>query len=144
MVQKKYIKLAAAGLAVVAIVIGVSVGVTQSNKNKASVSALASGSEFGFENIDDVCSSSSKSGKSGGSGGSKSSKGMSMSKSGKGMSMSKSSKSSLDDGTRRLVVPGTEDYVAEFGPGSRRALRNELLRGELIRRCAFGTCLQIA
>ena len=133
MVQKKYLKLAAAGLAVTAIVTGLSVGLTQRNKNNNQVSNVSSSNavdfDAAFEQVCDVAGRG-KSGKSGGSGGSKSSKSNSM-------SMSKSSKSASDAPvrTRHLVVPGTEDVVEHFGDNEheRRTLRRSDVRGE----CGF-------
>ena len=139
MVEKKYIKIGVASLAVVALVIGLSVGITQSRKNKNS--SAASASETYSNYAIDVCDDngygshgSAKSGKSGsGSGGSKGAKssgGGSYSgsgKSGKGSSYSGSKKSSR----RRLVVPGTEEYQpAAVHSNQRRKLRQQLVTGE--------------
>ena len=97
-IQKKYAKLGLAALAVSALIIGLSVGISQSNKNKSSTASLA---ESGGLEWDEEHSCSSKSSKSSGS---------------------KSSKSSSYDADgdvtttvapvrRKLyVVPGTEDY----------------------------------
>ena len=131
MVEKKFIKLGAVAVAVVALVIGLSVGITQSKKNNVSAASNAIDSdtldsEYDF---DEYCSTSSKSGKSGGS------------KSGKSGGDSYSyyySSSSSDDkdtsnagGRRGLVVPGTEDYELEMvNPAQRRKLREELNRSE--------------
>ena len=115
--EKKYVKISIAALAVVALVIGLSVGLTQKSKSDKNVSAsnAASGSDVNaIDNKDaDYCSSSSgKSGKSGGSSG----------------------KSGKSGGRRRLVVPGTEDYEPSMvNPGKRKKLRNELKRSK------FGT-----
>eukprot|EP00579_Thalassiosira_antarctica_P019825 CAMPEP_0201960406 /NCGR_PEP_ID=MMETSP0904-20121228/7134_1 /ASSEMBLY_ACC=CAM_ASM_000553 /TAXON_ID=420261 /ORGANISM="Thalassiosira antarctica, Strain CCMP982" /LENGTH=472 /DNA_ID=CAMNT_0048506353 /DNA_START=129 /DNA_END=1547 /DNA_ORIENTATION=+ len=119
--EKKYVKISIAALAVVALVIGLSVGLTQksgSDKNVSSSNAISGSDVYAIDNKDaDYCSSSSgKSGKSGGSSG----------KSGKsGGSGGKSGKSG---GRRRLVVPGTEEYVNVAGMGKRRTLRNEMMR----------------
>ena len=137
MVEKKYIKIGVASLAVVALVIGLSVGITQSRKNKNSSAASASEtySNYAIDVCDDYSGGSygsAKSGKSGsgGSKGAKSSGGGSYSgsgKSGKGSSYSGSKKSSR----RRLVVPGTEEYQpAAVHSNQRRKLRQQLVTGE--------------
>ena len=113
-VNKKCVKIGVAGLAVVALVIGLSVGLTQRSKTKSAemgASAATDGSSVysDFDKDADCSSSSGKSGKSGGS-------------------SSKSGKS----GGRVLVVPGTEEYVNGVGMGKRRKLRNELILGKFI------------
>ena len=128
MVEKKYIKLGVAGLAVAALVIGLSVGLTQRNKNNKSASSSNAAETYGaYSHLDCESdhshSSSGKSGKSGGSGGSKGSK----------SSYSGSGKSGKSGGHRQLVVPGTEDYEAvKVNANKRRKLRNELVKGELL------------
>ena len=172
-IEKKYIKIGIASLAVVALVIGLSVGLTQSNKNGVNASASSSnanGMDYDKSMLDH-CSTTGGSGKSGKSGGGSS--GSSSGKSGKSggdmsYSSGKSGKSgsSGDDGdggsssmrvpkvydeevdggdmmfemiedgfdrTRRLVVPGTKDYVAVMDKntgGKRRKLRTELIKGK--------------
>ena len=130
MVEKKYIKLGVAGLAVVALVIGLSVGLTQRNKNNKSASSSAA-SSYAYDSCDDYGSYGSygKSGKSGGSGG-----GSGGSKGSKSGSYSGSGKSGKSGGKgRMLVVPGTEDYEAvKVNANKRRKLRNELVKGELL------------
>ena len=113
-VNKKCVKIGVAGLAVVALVIGLSVSLTQKSKTKSAemgASAATDGSSVhsDFDKDADCSSSSSKSGKSGGN-------------------SSKSGKS----GGRMLVVPGTEEYVNGVGMGKRRKLRKELIRGKFI------------
>ena len=80
MVEKKTAaKIGLAALAATALVIGLSVGLTQKNKNNAAASSAAMDMD-GMYAIDDCIeptSSSGKSGKSGGSGSSKGSKGSS-------------------------------------------------------------------
>ena len=152
-IEKKYIKIGIASLAVVALVIGLSVGLTQSNKNGVNASASSSNANgMDYDNsLLDHCLTTGGSGKSGKSGGGSS--GSSSGKSGKsGGNMSYSSGksgksgSSGDDGdgslggkgtgygrTRRLVVPGTQDYVAVMDKntgGKRRKLRTELIKGK--------------
>ena len=122
MVEKKTAaKIGLAALAGTALIIGLSVGITQKNKNSAaaSSSAMDMGDYMAIDDCIEPSTSSGKSGKSGGSSG----------KSGKGeYSMSYSGKSSKSGSDRRLVVPGTEGYKA--GPEKRRQLRNEIARGE--------------
>ena len=121
MVEKKTAaKIGLVGLAVAALVIGLSVGLTSNNDRSASSSATGMGDMYA---VDDECydemSYSTKSAKSSGSKGGKSGS----------ISMSYSTKSSKSSGEeRRLVVPGTEGYAA--GPEKRRQLRNEIARGE--------------
>mmetsp|Transcript_40045 Transcript_40045/g.83794 ORF Transcript_40045/g.83794 Transcript_40045/m.83794 type:complete len:111 (-) Transcript_40045:7-339(-) len=106
-VEKKYIKLGVVGLAVVALVIGLSVGLTQKNKstNNTSAANASDGLEIASEidvdvdiDVEAFCSSNSKSGKSGKSGG------------------------------RRLVVPGTEQYVSGAAAVSQMDKRRKLRR----------------
>ena len=128
-IDKKYVKLGVAGLAVVALVVGLSVGLTQKNQNKSgsmeAANAVNGGNvaaDFDKESLK-ICSPSSRSSKGGKSGGGKS-----------GKSGGSGSGDSSDDGSgRRLVVPGTEDYERvdiDIDPSKRRKLRNELMRGE--------------
>jgi len=117
-VEKKYIKLAVAGLAVTALVIGLSVGLTQKNKaaNTSSKAAAAKGNQntasaVGSANFDEYCYAG-KSGKSGGNwpvGG----------------TYAKSGKSGGEDRRRKLVVPGTEEFHATVQ--GREELRGELM-----------------
>ena len=104
-VNKKYVKIAVGGLAVSALVIGLSVGLTAKNKNNSNVSAsnaIETYADFD-ENAADQCltentDGTAKAGKSGGS-------------------------------SRRLLVPGTEEYVAHVS-GKKGQLRNDLTRRE--------------
>jgi hypothetical protein len=101
MVDKKYIKLGAAALAVSALVIGLSVGITQSQKNKNVSAAAASGATNPASEsvaLEDSCLPGGKSGEIGGR-------------------------------MRRLVVPGTEGFANDVGSEKRQKLRSELLRG---------------
>ena len=114
MVDKKHLKIGIAVFAIAALVIGLSVGLTQkSNKstNNASSSQAYSIYDMDYDTSDcAVVSGYGKSGKSSSESGS-----------------SKSGKSSSSDPDRRaLYVPGTED--AEASAGIRRKLRDELLR----------------
>lgn len=117
-VEKKYIKLAVAGLAVTALVIGLSVGLTQKNKAASTSSAASAAkgnqntaSASASANFDEYCYAG-KSGKSGGSwpvGGTR----------------TKSGKSGDEDARRKLVVPGTEEFHATVK--GREELRGELM-----------------
>ena len=123
MVEKKHMKFGIAALAVAALIIGLSVGISQSNKNRsAAASSSANGiSEADFDSEVTCSSKSSKTSKATHSSGSKS---------------SKSSTHSSSDGDvtttvptvrRKLVVPGTEDYKrVNLGLGSKMNTR----RGE--------------
>ena len=79
-VDKKYIKLGVVGLAASALIIGLSVGLTQRNKNARNASAANANNDAGVTssefNIEERCIPYPKSGKSGG--GTKSGKAMSM------------------------------------------------------------------
>ena len=114
MVDKKHLKIGIAVFAIAALVIGLSVGLTQkSNKstNNASSSLAYGAYDVDYDPADcAVVSGYGKSGKSSSESGS-----------------SKFGKSSSSDSDRRaLYVPGTED--AEAAAGIRRKLRDELLR----------------
>jgi hypothetical protein len=115
MVEKKSIKIFVASAAAAALVIGLSVGITENNKRQSmnASNAMAYGSQY--ECVESTSSQGgSKSGKSGGS------------KSGKSSSMG--TKSSKSEG-RRLVVPGTEDYYpANAYVSGRRSLQAEHVR----------------
>ena len=130
MVEKKYIKFGVAALAVTALVIGLSVGITESQKNKNAVASNSvSASLAEYETYDYHCSSSGKSGKSGGGSG----------KSGKSggygdMSYSGSGKSGKSGyGRRALYVPGILEAFGDETKGQdmnqRRKLRNSLADG---------------
>ena len=120
-VEKKYIKLAVAGLAVTALVIGLSVGLTQKNKSATnSAAAAASGSvnvasdPGAARDYEEYCYAG-KSGKSGGNwpvGG----------------TYAKSEKGGGEDRRRKLVVPGTEEFHATVQ--GREELRGELMSSE--------------
>ena len=122
MAEKKHMKLGIAALAVSALIIGLSVGISQSNKNRSSAAASSSANGISEADFDDEVTCSSKS--------SKTSKATHS-------SGSKSSKSSSSDGDvmtttlptvrRKLVVPGTEDYKrVNLGLGGKMKAR----RGE--------------
>ncbi|KAL9189993.1 hypothetical protein ACHAXT_009668 [Thalassiosira profunda] len=120
MVEKKTAaKIGLVGLAVAALVIGLSIGLTSNNDRSASSSAKGMEDMYAVDECYDEMSYSTKSAKSSGSKGGKSGS----------ISMSYSAKSSKGSGgeARRLVVPGTEGYAA--GPEKRRQLRNEIARG---------------
>ena len=129
MVEKKYIKFGVAALAVTALVIGLSVGITESQKNKNAVASNVS-SLAEYEAYDYSCSSG-KSGKSGGYGKSGKSGGYS---SGQYMSMPESGKSGKAGYDRRaLYVPGILEAFGDETKGQdtnqRRKLRNSLADG---------------
>ena len=120
-IQKKYAKMGIAALAVAALIIGLSVGISQSNKNRNVSSSQANG----VEDWDEEYTCSSKSSKATHSSGStKSSK----------SSSTHSSKDEPDVTTtvpptrrRKLSVPGTEDYErVNLGLGAKMKAR----RGE--------------
>ena len=109
MVDKKHVKIGVVVFAIAALVIGLSVGLTQ--KSNKSTNNLSSSQAYGAYDID-----SAEDCYGGASGGS--------SKSSKSSSSSSSSKSSKSD-RRALNVPGTED--AEASAGIRRKLRDQLV-----------------
>ena len=116
MAVKKSVKIFIASAAAVALVIGLSVGITEKQKRQS----MSASNAMAYSEYDCVESTSTTT--MGGS-----------SKSGKSGSKGGSSKSSKSDG-RRLVVPGTEDYVrARERAGGRRSLQAEHVRtrGEL-------------
>ena len=126
-VNKKYLKIGVACLAVSALVIGLSVGLTQKNKNNnnaASSNAAYDTYDIGaIDTANEVCFG--KSGKSGGGSG----------KSGKsgGYSMSFEGKSGKS-GNRALYVPGILEAYGDdtdASTGTRRKLRHQLL-GKLL------------
>jgi len=129
-VNKKHLKIGVAGLAVAALVIGLSVGLTERNrKNKNAQMSSAIDSDSNIISIDEDCEAiytggMGKSGKSGGgsakSGKSGKSEGLSLSMD---MSMGKSGKSGGKGSRRLLVVPGTEDYEnGQINSGNLRQL----------------------
>ncbi len=117
-IEKKYVKLGAAALAVAALVIGLSVGLTQKSKagNNASA-AEANNADYVAADpskVEEVCYPyRAKGGKSGGS------------KSGKSGRLTAGPPA---PDVRRLAVPGTE----EADGAGRRALRNEEARGTCV------------
>lgn len=134
MVEKKYIKIGVAGVAAAALIIGLSVGITQKNKNSKNMSASNA------MNMDDKmyehCSTTSgKSGKSGGSSGKSGKSGGSSSYSYSYGKSGKSGGSSSD--SRRLVVPGTEDYAFAKVVGRQGKLRSDLQGGRGKNCCDF-------
>ena len=124
MKNKRNLKIGVAAMAIAALIIGLSVGLTQNNKNANVSSSNASNNMYQTYSSD--CDSHS--GKSGKSGGSYSGSG----KSGKSGSSSSGGKSGKSGG-RALAVPGTEDYeqvTIKSNPVRRRKLRNELIKGK--------------
>ena len=129
-VNKKYLKIGVACLAVTALVIGLSVGLTQKNKNNNN--AASSNAAYDTYDIDSaayeqVCYG--KSGKSGGGSG----------KSGKsgGFSMMSYEGKSGKSGNRALYVPGILEAYGDdtdASTGKRRKLRNQLV-GKLLFCC---------
>jgi len=106
-VNKKYLKIGVAALAVASIIIGISVGLTHKNKNRNANSSFinAANAIYDVDGQDEYCSVT-VSGKSGRSGGS--------------------------NRRRALVVPGTQRTAESFGfkqvlPGTRRKLRDHIL-----------------
>jgi len=99
MVGKKSIKIFAACAAAVAIVVGVSVGITQGNESRSTNANFGKVAEdiSMYECVESTVSGGGKSGKSGVG--------------------------------RRMIVPGTEDYLRVKVPANqRRRLASELLR----------------
>ena len=132
MVEKKHIKIGVATLAVTALVIGLSVGITESQKKKKKNTNVSnvSTSLAEYSTIDNSCASGygGKSGKSGGYGGSEGN--MSYGTSGNG-------KSGKSGNRRALYVPGIleafGDETKAKGPDAnmnqRAKLRNALSNG---------------
>ena len=128
-IQKKYMKLGLAALAVSALIIGLSVGTSQSNKNKpAASSSQANGvNDCDYEY---TCSSSSWSKSSKTSKSSKSSSWSSWDSSWKsGDEPGVTTAAATGGGRRKLSVPGTEDYErVNLGLGAKmKACRGELV-----------------
>lgn len=99
MVGKKSIKIFAACAAAVAIVVGLSIGITQGNESRSTNANYGMVAEVisKYECVESTVSGGAKSGKSGGG--------------------------------RRMIVPGTEDYLRVKVPANqRRRLASELLR----------------
>ena len=136
-VNKKYLNIGVACLAVTALVIGLSVGLTQKNKNNNNAAA-SSNAAYDTYDIDsaayeEVCYG--KSGKSGGGSG----------KSGKsgGYSMSYEGKSGKS-GNRALYVPGILEAYGDdtdASTGKRRKLRHQLL-GKLLLSVVILLCMR--
>jgi len=123
MVDKKYIKMGVAAMAATALIIGLSVGITQSNKNNTSASASSLGAQEAgvYSTYDDSCSTG-KSGKSGPT--------SPTGKSGKsGPTSPSEGKSGKSNDKRRQLYPGTEEFV-EASPTQRRKLRADLINGK--------------
>ena len=128
MVEKKHMKIGVATLAVTALVIGLSVGITESQKKKKKNTNVAnvSTSLAEYSTIDNSCASGygGKSGKSGGYGGSAGN--MSYGTSGNG-------KSGKSGNRRALYVPGILEAFGDETKGQdmnqRRKLRNSLADG---------------
>jgi hypothetical protein len=111
MVEKKSIKIFAAGAAAVAIVVGISIGITHDNDSRSTNAnyGKVAGDISKYECVESTVSGGGKSGKSGAT--------TDVSKSGKSV------------GGRRMIVPGTEDYQRVKIPANqRRRLVSELLR----------------
>jgi len=124
MVDKKYIKMGVAAMAATALIIGLSVGITQSKKNNTSASASSLGAqEAGVYSTYDATCSTGKSGKSGPT--------SPTGKSGKSGPTSPSEGKSGKSNDRRQLYPGTEDFV-EASPTQRRKLRADLINGKCL------------
>ena len=122
MVDKKYLKIGVAAMAVTALIIGLSVGLTQKNKNQPSTaSASSTMGDVVYSTYDDSCSTG-KSGKSGPT--------SPTGKSGKSGPTSPTGKSDKSNSNRQLY-PGTEDFV-EASPTQRRKLRADLINGKIV------------
>ena len=128
MVEKKYIKIGIAATAAVALVIGLSVGITQSKARNTSASSAMDLPRVDWNDCD--AHHSGKAGKSGAHNMSATS-GKSGKSGGNSMSMGKSGKSGGDSSRRRLIVPGTENFKYEE-TSQRRTLRDSLNNGELL------------
>ena len=124
MVDKKYIKMGVAAMAATALIIGLSVGITQSKKNNTSASASSLGAqEAGVYSTYDATCSTGKSGKSGPT--------SPTGKSGKSGPTSPSEGKSGKSNDRRQLYPGTEEFV-EASPTQRRKLRADLINGKCL------------
>jgi len=124
MVDKKYLKIGVAAMAVTALIIGLSVGLTQKNKNQPSTASASSTFEdVVYSTYDDSCSTG-KSGKSGPT--------SPTGKSGKsGPTSPSEGKSGKSNDKRRQLYPGTEEFV-EASPTQRRKLRADLINGKCL------------
>ena len=124
MVDKKYIKMGVAAMAATALVIGLSVGITQSKKNNTSASASSLGTQDAgvYSTYDKTCSTG-KSGKSGPT--------SPTGKSGKSGPTSPSEGKSGKSNDKRQLYPGTEEFV-EASPTQRRKLRADLINGKCL------------
>ena len=123
MVDKKYLKIGVAAMAVTALIIGLSVGLTQKNKNQPSTASASSTLEdVVYSTYDETCSTG-KSGKSGPT--------SPTGKSGKSGPTSPSEGKSGKSNDRRQLYPGTEDFV-EASPTQRRKLRADLINGKCL------------
>jgi len=131
-VNKKYLKIGVACLAVTALVIGLSVGLTQKNKNNnnaASSNAAYDTYDIDSANYEEVCYG--KSGKSGGGSGKSGKSG------GYNMSLMSLPGKSGKSGNRALYVPGILEAYGDdtdASTGKRRKLRHQLL-GKLLFCC---------
>ena len=131
-VNKKYLKIGVACLAVSALVIGLSVGLTQKNKNNnnaASSNAAYDTYDIDSAEYEEVCYG--KSGKSGGGSGKSGKSG------GFSIEMSYGEGKSGKSGNRALYVPGILEAYGDdtdASTGKRRKLRHQLL-GKLLFCC---------
>jgi len=123
MVDKKYLKIGVAAMAVTALIIGLSVGLTQKNKNQPSTASASSTMEDVVYSTYDATCSTGKSGKSGPT--------SPTGKSGKSGPTSPSEGKSGKSNDRRQLYPGTEDFV-EASPTQRRKLRADLINGKCL------------
>ena len=123
MVDKKYLKIGVAAMAVTALIIGLSVGLTQKNKNQPSTASASSTMEdIVYSTYDETCSTG-KSGKSGPT--------SPTGKSGKSGPTSPSEGKSGKSNDKRQLYPGTEEFV-EASPTQRRKLRADLINGKCL------------
>ena len=123
MVDKKYLKIGVAAMAVTALIIGLSVGLTQKNKNQPSTASASSTlGDVVYSTYDDNCSTG-KSGKSGPT--------SPTGKSGKSGPTSPSEGKSGKSNDKRQLYPGTEEFV-EASPTQRRKLRADLINGKCL------------
>jgi hypothetical protein len=143
MVEKKSIKIFVVGAAAVALVIGLSVGITESNKSRSMNASYGMIAEDVSQYDCIEWSTTAQGGKSGKATtqGAKSGKATTPGvKSGKQVASTESAK---DEIVRRMIVPGTEDYyqaVQVHGNKRRSLATSELLnfRGKCVIRCFKG------
>ena len=113
MVDKRYVKIGVAAMAALALIIGLSVGISKQQQNKTSVAS------FAVQNCDNVAGVAGNKSKS--------------SKSSSSSSSSKSAKSGRRLDRSHLVVPGVENVQSDSG---KRKLRNEIVKGTSISCCS--------